>query len=370
MRKQGWKISLFSYLLGIADLSTMMNLSLYPRYGTGPISIMSMVAEGMMILGIGFLPVEVGYHVYYFFITLSETIIIFGHVYSIPLALIMLVSMPLTAAIRSPADRVWSVVMSLMPTWVISVGFVYVMSTIVKTQMAEREILSRTNAELEATYARLLEHMQHADDLAVQKERVRMAREIHDTLAHTLTAAVVQMEATKKTLSVDPSRAGVELEKAQQVTREGLQELKRTIKALRPEIMENRSFVDAIRLLAEESRLAGSIDIQLQLNLDVEDGPDSLTEVSLFRVIQETITNAIRHGQATRVDVKLTQTGTRMVLEMTDNGRGILHIRKGFGLTGIQERIERLGGSVMFSSKPGSGFTTQIQIPWLKGERL
>jgi signal transduction histidine kinase len=178
------------------------------------------------------------------------------------------------------------------------------------------------------------------------------------------------MEATKKTLSVDPSRAGVELEKAQQVTREGLQELKRTIKALRPEIMENRSFVDAIRLLAEESRLAGSIDIQLQLNLDVEDGPDSLTEVSLFRVIQETITNAIRHGQATRVDVKLTQAGTRMVLEMTDNGRGTLHIRKGFGLTGIQERIERLGGSVMFSSKPGSGFTTQIQIPWLKGERL
>ena len=140
-----------------------------------------------------------------------------------------------------------------------------------------------------------------------------MAREIHDTLAHTLTAAVVQMEAGKKLIDVDTSRAKAEIEKAQEVTRAGLRDVKRTIKALRPQILENSSLCGAILNLIQNIEDSAHVKVEfhddLKRELEIAACSDlefsSCTEVVIFRVIQESITNAIRHGAADAVVIRM-----------------------------------------------------------------
>ncbi len=339
---------------------------MYGKFGaTGP-TYASFLMEILVILAIGFLPVQVGYYVYLFFVTVSECTIAFPPTHSIPVAVMVLFAMPVTVGLQS-GEAVWTVIMDLAPAWMVSILFVYAMSYVVRIQIIEREKLARTNLELEDTYRKLLEHMRRAEELSVEKERVRMSREIHDTLAHTLTAVVVQMEAVKKRMSVDPVQAAQDIDKALGVTREGLSELKRTIKALRPQMMEGRSFVDALdRLVAEQSLLK----VDLEVNLIRERADDPNSEVILFRLIQEAMTNAVRHGAAKNLWIRIGQEGDNLLLSVKDDGKGTAVIRRGFGLTGIQERIEKAGGSVRFQSQIDKGFEIDVQIPWVKEDSV
>jgi signal transduction histidine kinase len=240
------------------------------------------------------------------------------------------------------------------------------MSLLVKLFLNERDIARRTGEELEAAYEKLLDSASDAQELAVEKERTRMAREIHDTLAHTLTAAVVQLEACKKLIGVDANRARVQVEKAQEVTHEGLNEVKRTIKALRPQMLENKSFIAAITNLAREAEQNTGVRIGIDNRLPDDFRLSPNIEVTLFRVVQESVTNAVRHGGADRVELSLIPANGLLNVKISDNGRGCSSINKGYGLNGITERVELAGGNVIFSSAAGSGFRTEIAIP-MKG---
>jgi signal transduction histidine kinase len=336
---------------------------LYGRYGDSRISYASILFEILLIMGISILPVRVGYFVYLFFVTVSESTIVFPRLYGLVTALTVLVVMPLSAAWRAGSGLFWPVVMDLAPAWIVSIMFVYFMSYIVKTQITEREKLARTNVELEDTYRRLLEHMQRTEILSVEKERVRMSREIHDTLAHTLTALLVQMEAVKKMMVINPEQAAVDIENAQSVTREGLSELKRTIRELRPQILESHSFADAMRHMVQDQKL---LHIDLDVSIANERADDPSTEVVLLRLLQETMTNAVRHGKADQLSVTMQEENGLLRVILEDNGKGVGVIRKGFGLTGMQERIEKNGGTIQFHSQPGKGFRITVLIPWRK----
>ena len=336
---------------------------LYGRYGETPISYASIVLEVFLIIGISILPVRVGYFVYLFFVTVSESTIVFPRIYGLITAAAVLFGMPLSAALRAGNAEFWPVIMDLAPAWIVSIMFVYFMSYIVKVQITEREKLARTNEELEDTYQRLLEHMQQAEALSVERERVRMSREIHDTLAHTLTALLVQMEAAKKMVAMDPDQAAADIKNAQELTREGLNELKRTIRELRPQILESRSFKDALRHMIQEQKL---LEIDLTIALKNERADDPAKEVVVLRLLQETITNAVRHGKAERLSVSMQEDNGRLRITLEDNGEGVSVIRKGFGLTGMQERVEKYGGTIQFHSQPDQGFRTTVVIPWWK----
>lgn len=250
-----------------------------------------------------------------------------------------------------------------MYTFGLAIFLVFVLGHLIKVQMRERWKVTKINQELEEAYQRLLTKSSQIQELSIEKERLRMAREIHDTLAHTLTAVVVQMEACKKLIRIDSNRAQEEIEKAQLLTREGLNDVKRTIKALRPQILENRSFFDAILNLIED--VERSTKVKIVLSKNVTDGfemPSSM-EVALFRVIQESITNSIRHGQAKEVNIEITQSHEGLIIGIIDNGRGCSSVIEGFGLKGIKERIKDLRGTVDYSSARGDGFQTMITVP-------
>jgi signal transduction histidine kinase len=191
-----------------------------------------------------------------------------------------------------------------------------------------------------------------------------MAREIHDTLAHTLTSLIIQLEACKLLSAAEPSKLPAELGKAQELSRSGFSDVKRSISALRPQAMEGISFFESIMAIVQNTMDNTRVNIVLDNALPTDIKLTSRTEIVVFRVIQESITNSIRHGHAGEIRICISKDNNRLQLTVKDNGTGCTNIKKGYGMQGIRERVGDLGGVVEFSSIPGKGFTTAATIPY------
>lgn len=241
------------------------------------------------------------------------------------------------------------------------------MSCIVRIQVREKDKLAKVNTELEGAYKGLLESAAASEQLSVEQERVRMAREIHDTLAHTLTTLIVQLEACKKLCRVDIARLEAELEKAQELTRSGLNDVKRTIKSLRPQALEEKPFFESVLDLVNNTMNLAGAHIIFDNDLPPELKLSSPLEVAIFRLIQESMTNSIRHGAATEIHLSMALDDGLIRIHIRDNGQGCAKIRKGFGLRGIEERVEAMGGNAAFVSAAGNGFETRVALPLQKG---
>lgn len=243
-------------------------------------------------------------------------------------------------------------------------GIVFV---VVFTQTAVRERKARSEVErlaveLGDAYGKLRDYAAKVEDLATIKERNRLAREIHDSLGHYLTVVNVQIEASRAVLDSDRPRALDGLRKAQLLTQEGLAEVRRSVAALRASPTESRPLPEALAELVDECRAAG-IDTRLTVNND----PRALTpqaELTLYRAAQEGLTNVRKHAHASRAHVTLdygSDRRTRLVVE--DNGVGGNETNGGFGLLGVRERAQLLGGEVRVSSASGQGLRLEVELP-------
>lgn len=247
--------------------------------------------------------------------------------------------------------------------------FAYAFSYIARRQLEERERaenaleqLDHSRADLEKAYLKLIEVSKEREQLAAVEERSRIARELHDALAHSLTAIIVSLEAGKKLFDKDPKKVLVEIAKSQEQARKGLDEVRLTVKALRPGDLDNMDFTAAIKGLARDFSGSG-IDIIFKIDEEL-DLPPSL-EANLYRIIQESLTNSIRHGEANLIEVRLKSNEKILVLEIEDNGKGCEEFNEGHGLQGIRERTAVLGGRVSFSSRGTGGFMVNLTLEGL-----
>lgn len=240
------------------------------------------------------------------------------------------------------------------------------------TQMRVNEQQARENAEhltrdLEAANRRLTEYASQAEELAATQERNRLAREIHDNLGHYLTIVNVQIEAARVTLESDPQRAMDALNKAQELARKGLTGVRESVAALRVSPVENRPLSDAIAELVEESRTTG---IETKFIILGEERPvESKSALALYRVAQEGLTNIRKHAQASHVTVELDFSElTRIRLILHDDGVGADELSGGFGLVGIRERVQLLGGALKVETRPSQGFHLEVSLPDREGK--
>jgi signal transduction histidine kinase len=218
------------------------------------------------------------------------------------------------------------------------------------SQLAVRERAARE---------RIQELAVEVSELAAAQERNRIAREIHDSVGHGLTVVSVQMEAAKKLLDVDPPRAREHVERAQAVAKEALAEVRRSVAVLRKP-GNDRPLVDAVRALVDECH--GEIDAELRL----EGTPRALSpaiEFALYRAVQEALTNVRRHANARAAQIVLAFTPQAVDLRVKDDGVGAAEVHGGFGLVGMRERAELLGGTVAVDTRPGAGFELRITLP-------
>ncbi len=236
----------------------------------------------------------------------------------------------------------------------------YMITRLMAAQREQRSALARANATL-AQYASTLEQ------LTVSRERNRLARELHDTLAHTLSGMAVELEAVRTLWTADPPQAHKLLDHSLAVTRSGLTETRRALQALRAEPLEDLGLVLAVRHMAE------SITAQAGLALAWH-GPGDRTPVQLsadaeqcvYRVAQEALYNAAKHARARQVTVRWGQQDAILTLEIADDGCGFdpsrVDANTHLGLRGMQERANMAGGRVEVTSAPGHGTTVRLCV--------
>jgi len=193
---------------------------------------------------------------------------------------------------------------------------------------------------------------------AILKERTRMARDIHDTLAQGFTGVILQMDAAVEALrDEEPEGAAKHIHQARELARESLGEARRSVHALRPQALEKATFTDALRALIENMTTGTSLRTSFRLEGEPHElGP--VVEDNLLRIGQEALTNALKHARATEFEAQLSFGGDAVRLELRDNGNGFVVDRVnggGFGLIGMKERAQQIGATLTISSPPGAG---------------
>ena len=217
--------------------------------------------------------------------------------------------------------------------------------------------------ELEHANAELRRQSGKVKELAISEERARIAREVHDSVGHHLTAINLQLQNAERFGQKNPERASEKVREARESTLSALAEVRRSVRALKPPALEERSGVAALAALARSFDGAGP---EVSFELEGEEGPLSEeTGLVLYRATQEGLTNAARHSRARRVRVKLAFEPEELRLAIVDDGEGALEgaMRGGFGLAALRERVEALGGNMAAGNRPEGGFALRIALP-------
>jgi signal transduction histidine kinase len=239
--------------------------------------------------------------------------------------------------------------------------FVILFSQIVLSEQNNRIEIERLYAELSAVNDKLHEYAVKAEELATVQERNRLARDIHDGLGHYLTALDMQIKAAQAVLDKDRPRAMDALTKAQALTEGALSDVRQSVATLRGDPTLSQPLPEAIDSLLSECRAEGlvaNIKISGEYRLLA-----SQTDLTLYRVAQEALTNVHKHALASRVDVTLLYEVTRVCLTVCDNGIGAEQPEGGFGLFGLRERVQLLHGNMTIRTAPRQGFCIEVELP-------
>lgn len=204
-----------------------------------------------------------------------------------------------------------------------------------------------------------------AEQLAESRERNRLARELHDTLAHSLTGLSVQLQAVETLLDYDPEAARSQLKDAQATVRTGAQEARRSIQWLRATPLEDLGLAEALRQLCR--RYAGRTGISFACAIDDVAVLDPLTEQTVYRVAEESLSNIVQHASArtVRLGLSMSSGGPTLRLEVEDDGVGFDPAAVAddrFGLAGMRERAALVGGRLQVESKPGQGARLILEV--------
>jgi signal transduction histidine kinase len=235
-------------------------------------------------------------------------------------------------------------------------GFSIMAGYLSDTWRQDHQALSEANRQLRG-YAATIEQ------LATSRERVRLARAMHDTLAHTLAAMVIQLEAVDALHEVDPEAAQKQLSKASLEARSGLEEARRAILDLRSAPVEEHGLDEALKQMVQRFGQKNG----MRSNWTLRGTPTPLLPVqanALYRIAEESLSNVERHSGAHSVDVSL-EYGTGVKLTVHDDGTGFdpHTVDQGrYGLLGIHERATLVDGQVEIASAPDTGTTLVVEI--------
>jgi signal transduction histidine kinase len=271
----------------------------------------------------------------------------------------VLTIMMIPAAVRFGLADTLSVAVSISPAFL----FIYIFVRLwINAEEARRKTQTLAD-QLETANYQLSAYAAQAEELATTKERNRLAREIHDSLGHYLTVINVQIEAARMVMGQNPEQANDALKKAQTLTQEGLASVRQSVATLRESPLRDRPLSAAIADLVAEMRSAGLVT---EIEILGEGRPlEPNAELTLYRAVQEGLTNVRKHARASRVDLTLDYREAGQVeLTIKDNGVGSESTDNGgFGLLGVGERVKLLAGKMVLDTSPGNGFTLMIRIP-------
>ncbi|MHC5939233.1 protein kinase domain-containing protein [Nostoc sp.] len=221
------------------------------------------------------------------------------------------------------------------------------------------------NAQVKGYYGLVIDisDRKRAEQASILEERNRMAREIHDTLAQAFTGIVLHNGTAIELITKKPETALAHMETVDELARTGLTEARRSVAALRPKLLEERDLPNVLKYLAAQMKPSTNTNLTCEI-IGAAYALSSDIENNLLRIGQEAITNAVRYARATEIQVELVYQEMQCCLRVRDNGQGFdtnqITMNQGFGLLGMSERSEYIGGELIVKSQPGQG--TEIVV--------
>ena len=240
------------------------------------------------------------------------------------------------------------------------VMFIIFLILTLRYQMDETARILRLNEELTEANIKLEEYSKKSAEMAQMQERNRLAREIHDTIGHALTGIVTGLEACLVILDMKPELARKQMEAIQEVARQGMKDVRSSVSALRPDALEKLTLDAAIERMIDEMCRSTGIRFEYICEDSLAD-LDQDEEDVVYRVVQESITNSVRHGHPDKIHVRIERGDQVLFITIRDNGQGCKDLHKGFGLTHMQERLEMLGGCLEIDGT--DGFCLTVRLP-------
>lgn len=256
----------------------------------------------------------------------------------------------------------WSQVWSGLPLFLAGQIFIIVFTQMAVNEERARAEIEKLYKELEGANNRLRDYALKIEELAITKERNRLAREIHDGLGHYLTTVHMQIQAARAVMKLDSQKALDALGTAQSLTQEALVDVRQSVSALRDTPGDSQALQTEIEKMLKNCEGSG-----INTDLQITGLPRNLSHQTIFtiyRAVQEGINNTCKHAQASCLSVNLDYSNLsefRMVIK--DDGIGAGQFDGGFGLLGMRERVQMIHGDVSIQTAPGNGFLLDIHIP-------
>ncbi len=221
---------------------------------------------------------------------------------------------------------------------------------VVELTQAFNEMLARLERERRASTSRVLE--------ALESERLRLARELHDEIGQGLTALLLELESASR--DVPPASAAA-IEAARESARRSLEEVRAVAQRLRPEALDDLGLRSALTNLADRMSAHTGIEVVRAIEPDLPSlAPEE--ELAIYRIAQEGLTNAARHSGASRVELRLERLGDELALRVIDDGRGVEKLEEGTGLTNMRERALIIGADLRVGPASERGFEVCLTL--------
>lgn len=259
-------------------------------------------------------------------------------------------------------------------------GLIMMFQHLIEERFARNKLfkqLARTNGELEEAHRQLAQSVVQEQELAVLRERTRLAREMHDTIGHALVLIAVKLEVAQRLRTRDPARCDHELEATRQIARETMTALRASIANLRTPALEHERFDLALNRAAQAFAQRGNLHLTYLFQAQHDRLPEAIEEV-LWKVCQEAFTNIEQHAHASHVQVRVSQQDETLLLHIHDDGIGlppalyrawsdksVVDHDSGdhYGLRGMLERVETLDGQLTLHSSRELGTTIEVALP-------
>lgn len=214
----------------------------------------------------------------------------------------------------------------------------------------QQTVLEENNKQLNTLNNELASYMETLEELTVAKERNRMARDIHDTLGHTLMSVLKLIDVSLMKCNLEVSDT---LNTARNIIAQNIQEVRQSVMGLVPAKIENMGLYQVLQSMANEFSFASGVSIICEFEGDFKK-ISAEQSVAIYKIYQEALTNAVRHGKASNIVIKI-NIEDRINIYIKDDGIGCGDIKAGLGLTGMKDRVESLGGKIEFETSEGFG---------------
>lgn len=237
---------------------------------------------------------------------------------------------------------------------------ILIIAIIARNYFEESQRTKAIYLKLLDTYKQLEDSTQEIQRLSMEKERTKIARDLHDTLGHDLTGLIMQIEMSSRMISQEQYAGGLEiLETAKTSSRESLTRVRQIVQALKTGEAERRS-IESVKSICNTFSEKTGTDIQLEVIGKHSISPE--IGIAIYRLVQESLTNAVRHGKASKIAVQIAFKEEEVLTIIKDNGKGCNKLSEGNGISGMRHRVESLSGLLAVSGK--DGFLIKAEIPY------